>query len=204
MKHNKTIKLLTLISGAIMFVSCSNNQPTNPFIEVGFNEYHGSSCPTVQVGLAFKGEKEQALDATFNVYLGARKGFAEDWQNDLWGCNPGYGKFAINRVIEDEAGNEVKSDFLILDDFPNDEKYPLIYEPIEGTVDGVILHYEGFIVSNFDFTAIDIIKGSIGYYILYYDDIDQKPFVGSYYLYGISWGGKVNFTKNDEGVSFSK
>jgi hypothetical protein len=203
MKYGKS-KLLTLIASAMALLSCNNGQPTSTLVEVGFNEYYGSTGPTCQVGLAFTAHDKQPLNATFDVYVGARKGFAEDWQNDLWECNPGYGKFAINRVIEDETGDEILSDFIILNDFPNDEKYPLTYETIEGTTDGVIMHYAGFIVNTFDFSTIDISKGSIGYYICYYDDINQKPFEGDYYLYGISWGGKLNFEKNDEIVIFSK
>lgn len=203
MKYEKT-RLLTLITSAIALISCNNSQPNSTFVEVGFNEYHGLSNPTSQVGLAFKTEKEQSLKAIFNVYIGARKGFAEAWQNDLWGCNPGYGEFAINRVIEDEIGNELESDFIVLSDFPNDEKYPLTYETIEGTIDGVIMHYKGFVINTTDFGLIDASKGSIGYYICYYDNINQKPFEGNYYSYGISWGGKLNFEKNDEIIIFSK
>ena len=202
MKNGK-IKLFTLIVSASLLVGC-NDVNTDNHLSIGFKEYYGSSNPTSQVGLAFMTESEQSLNATFDVYVGARKGFADDWENDLWECNPGYGTFAINRVIEDEVGNEIQSDFIILDDFPNDEKYPLTYETIEGSVDGVVMHYEGLVTNTFDFNSIDTLRGSIGYYICYYDDINQKPFEGDYYLYGVSWGGKVNFEKNDEVIVFTK
>ena len=35
---------------------------------------------------------------------------------------------------------------MIIDDFPNEEKYLLTYETIEGTVDGVIPHYSEQVV----------------------------------------------------------
>lgn len=203
MKYKKS-KMFILIASVMALVSCNNGQSNTTFIDVGFNEYHGQSNPTSQVGLAFKAESEQSLNATFDVYIGARKGFAENWQNNLWECNPGYGKFAINRVIEDEAGNELQNDYIILNDFPNDEKYPLTYETIEGTVDGVIMHYEGFVTNKFDFSLLSILKGSIGYYICYYDDVNSKQFEENVYLYGISWGGKLNFEKNDKVVVFTK
>lgn len=66
------------------------------------------------------------------------------------------------------------------------------------------MHYEGFVTNAIDFSSIDVLKGSIGYYICYYDDVNQKPFEGNYYLYGISWGGKLNFKRNKENVVFSK
>ena len=202
MRRSKT-KFLSLIACSLALVSC-NDQPNSALVRVGFNEYHGNSGPTSQVGLAFTAQDEQPLNATFDVYVGVRKGFTEAWSSDLWECNPGYGKFAINRVIEDEEGNEFQSDYIILDDFPNDEKYPLTYEIIEGTTDGVIMHYTGFIVNTFDFSTIDISKGSIGYYLCYYDDVNSKEFEGNVYLYGISWGGKLNFEKVDETIVFTK
>ena len=58
----------------------------------------------------------------------------------------GYGKFAINREIKTEAGETFKNDYMIIDDFPNEEKYLLTYETIEGTVDGVIPHYSEQVV----------------------------------------------------------
>lgn len=203
MKFSK-IGLLTSIVGAMVLAGCNSGQPLSTFVEVGFDGYRGASGPTSQVSLSFKTKIKQSLNATFDVYVGARKGFANDWENDLWGCNPGYGAFAIYRVIEDEAGNEIQDDYIILDDFPNDEKYPLTYETIEGTCDGVIMHYEGFVTDTFDFSRIDAIKGRIVYFICYYGDINQKEFAGNCYLYGISWGGKLNFEKNDDTVTFSK
>lgn len=204
MKYKRT-KLLTLFANAMALISCNGGLSNRTFVEVGFNKYYGQSSSTSQVGLAFKAEKGQSLNATFNVYIGARKGFAKDWENDLWGCNPGYGAFVINRVIEDKAGNELQCDYIELDDFPDDEKYPLSYETIEGTTDGVIMHYEGFVTDTFDFGSINISEGHIGYYICYYDDVNQRPFEENCYLYGISWGGKLNFKKNDGNrVSFEQ
>ena len=66
------------------------------------------------------------------------------------------------------------------------------------------MHYEGYLTNTFSFSSIEALKGSIGYYICYYDDINQKPFEGDYYMYGISWGGKLNFEKNDNFVIFNK
>ncbi len=180
------------------------NEGTNvAVLKVGFDKYSVSSAPTPQVGLAFTSKNKQSLNATFDVYVGTRKGFSEDWKNDLWGCNPGYGKFAINREIKTEAGETFKNDYMIIDDFPNEEKYLLTYETIEGTVDGVIPHYSGYIEDTFDFSSIDLAKGKIGYFIVYYDDINKKPFEENVYQYGIYWGGTMNFEKTDGEIVFS-
>lgn len=160
MKTNlKKIFALSLIS----FALCGCNEGTNvAILKVGFDKCIGTSSPTPQVGLAFTSKSKQSLNAAFDVYVGARKGFSEDWENDLWGCNPGYGKFAINREIKTEAGETFKNDYMIIDDFPNEEKYLLTYETIEGTVDGVITHYSGYIEDTFDFSSIDLAKGKSG------------------------------------------
>ena len=201
MKTNlKKIFAISIVSLTL----CGCNEGTNvAVLKVGFDKYSGSSAPTPQVGLAFTSKNKQSLNATFDVYVGTRKGFSEDWKNDLWGCNPGYGKFAINREIKTEADETFKNDYMIIDDFPNEEKYLLTYETIEGTVDGVIPHYSGYIEDMFDFSSIDLAKGKIGYFIVYYDDINKKPFEENVYQYGIYWGGTMNFEKTDGEIVFS-
>lgn len=79
MKYKRT-KLLTLFANAMALISCNGGLSNKTFVEVGFNKYYGPSSSTSQVGLAFKAEKEQSLNATFNVYIGARKGFTKDWE----------------------------------------------------------------------------------------------------------------------------
>ena len=201
MKTNlKKIFAISIISLTL----CGCNEGANvAILKVGFDKCSGSSAPTPQVRLAFTSKNKQSLNATFDVYVGARKGFFEDWKNDLWGCNPGYGKFAINREIKTEADETFKNDYMIIDDFPNEEKYLLTYETIEGTVDGVIPHYSGHIADAFDFSSINLMKGKIGYFIVYYDDINKKPFDENVYQYGIYWGGTMNFEKNDGKIVFS-
>lgn len=97
MKTNlKKVFAISIISLTL----CGCNEGENATIlKVGFDKCSGSSAPTPQVGLAFTSKNKQSLNATFDVYVGARKGFSVDWKNNLWGCNPGYGKFAINREI---------------------------------------------------------------------------------------------------------
>ena len=183
-------------------VSCNNNYSEN-LISVGFNEYYGVFETTSAVGLAFTCEKRQDLKSSFDVYVGARKGFKEAWDDDLWKCNPGYGTFAINRVIKDEDKNVIKNDYILLKDFPDYEKYPLTYETIEGTIDGVIMHYSGFITDEVDFGKLNLDQGKIGYFIIYYDDINNKEFEENVYLYGIDWGYEIKFDVDNDYVIFS-
>lgn len=81
MKTNlKKIFALSLIS----FALCGCNEGANAAIlKVGFDKCIGTSSPTPQVGLAFTSKSKQSLNAAFDVYVGSRKGFSEDWENDL-------------------------------------------------------------------------------------------------------------------------
>ena len=98
------LKIFFAIS-IISLTLCSCNEETNTAIlEVGFNKYSGYSSPTPQVGLAFTSINKQDVNATFYVYIGTRKGFSEDWENNLWDCNLGYGKFAINKKSKAKPG----------------------------------------------------------------------------------------------------
>lgn len=92
-----------------------------------------------RAGPGFSVPEEQSLNASFKVCAGSRKGFGEDWKNDLRKCSPVYGTFAIDREISEQKGNLLKEDFL-LDEFPDDEKYTLIYETIEGQGDVTKAH----------------------------------------------------------------
>lgn len=73
MKTNlKKIFALSLIS----FALCGCNEGANvAILKVGFDKCIGTSSPTPQVGLAFTSKSKQSLNAAFDVYVGARKGF---------------------------------------------------------------------------------------------------------------------------------
>lgn len=187
----------------VLFSLIACSKANDDLISVGFNKYYGLLEATSQVGLAFTCKKKQILKSTFNVYIGARKGFKDDWDNDLRKCNPGYGTFAINRVIKKANNTIIKSDYILLRDFPDDYKYPLTYETIEGTIDGVMMHYRGFVIDEVDFGQLKIEQGKIGYFIVYYDDIKNKEFENNVYLYGIDTGYEITFNVDNNFVFFT-
>ncbi len=199
---SETKKMISVFLVSFLLFGCNGNSESK-VIRMDFGEYHGVSNPTSQVGLAFTAESMQSFNATFNVYVGAIEGFAENWENDSWGCNPGYGKFAVQREITNEAGDVVSCTYKILEDFPNDEKYPLIYETIEGTLDGYIMHFSWNYTDTFDFSTIESDNGKIEYFILYYDDVKEEALDGNIYLYGISWGDGLHFEKKENEVFFA-
>ena len=96
----------------LLLVSCNKSNT----LDVALGEFH--SCqPVARVTLAFKTEREQPLDSRFNVYIGADKGFGEDYEKYCSQNNINNGKFAINRVIENEKGQQLNNEYIVLDDF---------------------------------------------------------------------------------------
>lgn len=159
-----------------------------------------------QVALTFAAKKKQPLNASFDIYPAARQGFLQDWEEDVWKCNPGYGKFAVKREIHDENGNLLRQDYYILDGFPSDEKFVLDYQIVKGRVEGmddVVLHFTDYIVNTFDFSSLDVSKGTIAFFIVYFDDRNNKPFETNVYQYGIDWGDEAGFEISGEEVTFS-
>lgn len=188
-------EMITLMYMSTLFTSCNQK---SKIVSCGLDMVSATS----QVSLAFSTERYQSKLSTFKIYIGAIDDFKENWDNDLWGCNPGYGTFAINRMVRDINEQTIKNDYFILDDFPDYEKYPLKSKAIENIGDVVIPIYTGYIFNTFDFDTISLEEGIISYLIVYYDDVNSKEFEENVYLYGIDWGGSLMFEKNDNGITF--
>lgn len=200
MKNYKFLKSIPLFLVSSVLLSCSPN--TNNEISFGFLS-HGESYITSRVALGLKANNKQSLLSSFNIYIGAVKGFEEKWNNDYFKCNPGHGYFAVGRRILDDKENLLETSFKPFLDFPNDEKYSLIQKDIEGTYDGYQSLFSYFYTDEFDFSTIKISKGFICYSILFYDDINMEPFKENVYQYGIDWGGQLSFEiKDNSMISF--
>lgn len=191
-------KIFALSVLPLLLVSCNKSNT----LEVTLGEFH--TCqPVSRVSLAFKTEREQPLDSKLNVYIGADKGFAEDYEKYCSENNINNGKFAIHRVIENEKEQKLNDEYIVLDDFPNDEKYPLTRKTVKGKEDAYVVNYKGYYVDSFDFESVDEIKGTISYSISYYDTADKKQIDFSF-LAGESGGGMLHFEKKNDAVSFFK
>ena len=191
-------KIFALSVLPLLLVSCNKSNT----LEVALGEFH--TCqPVARVSLAFKTEREQPLDSKFNVYIGADKGFAEDYEKYCSENNINNGKFAIHRVIENEKEQKLNDEYIVLDDFPNDEKYPLTRKMVKGKEDVYVVNYTGYYVDSFDFDSVNEAKGMISYSISYYDTVDKKQ-IDFPFLAGESGGGMLHFEKKNNAVSFSK
>lgn len=193
-------KIFNLLLLLPLISSCSNN---DEYISYGFHKN-----PTSMVSIALKSKKEQPFISTFEVSVGASRSFIEGWGKDEFKCNPGYGTFAINRVIFYENKEVLdESSYTMLYDFPNEEKYLIRTEYLNSDRTEFNTYYSSSINFTYDFSLININIGYIGYYICYYDDINNKEFDRSsgIYRYGIDRGDAIKFKKdnNKKIVNFS-
>lgn len=196
----KFISLLLLFP---LMTSCSNKN-VDEYVSYGFHKN-----PFSMVSIALKAKKEQPFEATFDISAGAVKTFIKGWKSNEFKCNPGYGTFAINRVIFYENKETFDdSSYTMLYDFPNEEKYLITTEYFDSEQRDFITHYSSSISFTYDFSLMDINAGYIGYYICYYDDINNKEFDADtgVYGYGIDFGDAIKFKKNNENktVIFSR
>lgn len=142
-------------------------------------------------------------EAEFTVYFGAGKGFTRYWNEDRYGCNPGYGTFAIRRQIYDEQ-SVIDTQYTFITDFPDDEKYAIICDNSDHILDVTRIEYKYSLIMTFDFSTLSFSKGKIGYSLCYYDDVNQQEFKSNVYSYGISWPNPINFERKDGIVTFSR
>ena len=189
-------KSLVISAFPLFLIGCNKSD----MLAVALGEFH--TCqPVSEVSLGFKTKRVQPFDSKFNVYIGAEKGFAEEYVKYCSEKALDNGKFAINRVIVKEKGQVLDNEYIVLDDFPNDEKYPLTREIVKGKEDVYVVHYSGYYVDSFDFGSINDEKGMISYSICYYDTMNKKR-IDIPFLSGESGGGMLCFEKKDGGVSF--
>lgn len=185
-----------------MSMSLFSCQSSSDEIVLGMEKSYGNTSWSSQVSCGLKVKKVQPLAATFDVYIGAITGFQEEWETNAFDYNPDNASFAIERRIMNLDNEIIKQDFFVVEDFPNDEKYPLKYKHIEGTTDGTQKSFETSIPISFDFASLDVEKGYIGYGLFCYDTVNQKPLYDSkYYSYGISNPAILTFEKGSETVT---
>lgn len=198
------IKIINLLLLLPLITSCSNN--IDEYISAGLSIYSGNCLPTSRVAIALKAKRVQPLDSTFEIYVGAIKGFSEAWKNDEFECNPGYGTFAINRVIFKNKYKTISESYTMLYDFPNDDKYPMKIEVIQSNPYRYRKTFSTYIPFTYDFSLLELDEGIIAYYICYYDDINNKEFETNVYKYGIDNGQCFRFKKNSENnnITFSE
>lgn len=200
----KTKRILITVSSFLTCTlnSCSKNM--GDYIRVGFERESSYSEITPAVGLAFEGKRKQNIEAEFKVYIGAFYAFKELWDANTYGTNPGYGCFAIKKMVKSKEREVVFKDYKMVHDFPNFEKYPLTYENIEGVIDGWIPHYKYYFDEKVSLKQYGLTEGYVCFYLCYYDDINLCEFAQDVYGYGMYEGGAIEFQINGNSVTFGE
>lgn len=156
-----------------------DNKETNvgDFVEAGLYYSDSNSEPTPWLATAIKAKKTQESVVNFTIYAGYQQGFIDKWNNDAWKSNPGYGVFAMERVICDRNGTVISSNIFQLNDFECENNYLVRAVSIAEGTDAVTFrdfsfHFEDEL--DIDEFAID--QGYIFYRIILVDG-DNKIIV---------------------------
>ena len=208
----KTLKkVLSLLSIPFLMTGC-NEQEDDGFLYLGFSIPGGEQMSSNVLEVGLKVKKIQPLISTLQVYPAAEEGFLDKLESGQY-FRPTLEKytFYLVRRIRNVHDQLIREDLIKLEDFPNDEKYPLTYENMDGVPDGVIYHFVGdYIVDTIDFSSLEISKGRVSYFIDIYDDIKNKSWYESLLDLGpiefshlANGGESIKFEKQDNLIFFS-
>ena len=198
------VKKYILAIAGLFSLGCDAADSSNgdSIINAGAFFVTGSDLIAPAAGVGYIAVANQPLLAHFTVYAGAIPGFAEEWDK-VAPCNPGFGKFAIHRIITDETEKWISDEYIVLEDFPNDDKYLMYYTQLADDPTQSFVEYTWCTVDTVDFASIDLDSGQIYYTLGYYDDVKGEPYRGNVYCYGVQSGRILKFEKRDSRVIFS-
>ena len=178
-----------------------NDNGDSEYVEAGLYFSNNSSEPTPWLATAIKAQKTQETVVNFTVYAGYEKDFFDKWNNNAWETNPGYGTFAVERVVCDRSGEEIYSHIHLLNDFEDENKYSVqVVSTKQGTNAVMFRDFSFHFEDEFDFNEISIDEGYVFYRIILVNDNNQIIAVNL--KCGISVGN-LYFKKADNQVTFS-
>ncbi len=150
MRNNLKIVTIQMFS-VFMLASCSAN--ANDVISIGF-EGGASQSLSGWVHVGIKAKKDQNLDAEFEVFVGAKKGFESWWNENVADPYPNYKPFVSCRLIPQgkEDAAECKT-YMPMEDFPNDEVWSVGTRPLEGDDHYEIVFHNSLLVP-FSFSKV--------------------------------------------------
>lgn len=175
----------------LILSSCGFNNNFKYGFSGSFNEH---VVPVVRT--ACVGKKTQNVNnLLFEVYAGHQDTFVDEWNNNVFGLNPGVGCFAINRVILDKDNIVISNEFVSLPDFPS-RKYIFTFNNKN--------HNLYTITYNFSFIDSFSIPENILFGHLEYDIvlIDNGTIIEDVFTFGQMFVS-LNFEIKDSKCSFS-
>lgn len=195
------IKFIVVLLSLFLLVACSN-QTNSDMIESGFSLGDGASESTPWISTAIRSKKKQDNISDLEIYVGHYYNFMEKWNEDIWSSNPGYGKFAIQRIILDEKREIYSEKFFDLVNF-GDDSYLVTYnydDEIPNKVNSIEFRYS--FIDTINFEQITIQNGLVKYSIQLVDE--NYAIITDKLNFAISINSMLNFTKNGTSITFSK
>lgn len=199
----KVKMVLTLLMILCLLTSCSSHESTkSDTIRSGFSAYDGISMSTPWITTAIETKKKQETMAKLVISVGHNQRFMEAWNQGILGTNPGYGKFAVHRIILDENREVYSEQYFDLPDF-GEEKYYMRREYDKKAVHNVVsiqFNYSFNDIINFEEIVID--QGLIKYDICLVDDNNQ--FITRNFNFAMAIYAMASFKNNGTSIIFSE
>lgn len=185
----------------LLLSACSTGNNDSRFVESGFSISNESNEPTPWLATAIKSSSRQESIASFTVHAGYISGFIDKWNDDAFESNPGYGKFALQRIIKDKNEMEISIYTYDLPDFYDENKYLVGVKSTDDGSDKIVSRDFTFkFEETIDFETISVEQGSIYYDICLVDDNNQV--INDNLKCGISLGF-LYFEKSGNQIIFS-
>lgn len=195
----KTILIINFLLPLLF--ACSKGNVENIFVESGFNFNSNNSEPTPWLATAIKAKKKQENKANLNVSAGYMRGFIEKRNDDGFLTNPGYGTFALERVIENKDKTNKLINFYNLPNFEDESKYMLRVKMIDDS-DGIASREFSYSFEDyFDIEQITFEQGLVYYKICLLDE--NNELITDIIQCGISIGA-IYFSKINNKILFQE
>lgn len=202
---NNKIKGIILLVTMMLFGCASVTSKNsvigeNDYVENGFKINNENSEITPWLCIATKTKKEQETNVNVLVYAGYSKGFMNKWNENVFGSNPGYGKFSLQRIIMDRNNNEILKSFYDLPSFADENKYEVSVHSEEGTDKVKCLDFKYNLEDACSLDEIAINQGIIMYNFCLRDE--NNSIIKNDFNCGVSTG-YLNFEKINNKIMFS-
>lgn len=190
----KKLLILSLLPVCCLF-SCSSSLDKEDEIETGFVvKKDEETCASPVVKFALKCKKKQEGIVNIDIFVGRPSFFTENWDNgsSLY-RNPGYGLFAVKRIITNDVTEEMFIDYIPLDDFAHNNKYLVEFHNHKNTIERV---FHDFFTDSIDFGNIPLSNGDIYYRFTYLDDAGKEE-IPHVITFGAEGLGPIHFQMED-------
>ena len=124
----KIKKLIIPLIISFSLCACANNSNNSDIVETGGGGFMECFSPIVRISSKAK-KIQDKNDIDITVSVGHEHFFAEEWKNNVYGTNLGYGDFALVREVHSLDRTVINQKFIIIEDFLLDKYgFQVIYD----------------------------------------------------------------------------